>query len=87
MEGFTKHKVEEARVHGWEFRFLVPISGTPIVSGISIPCLIPKILVGNFGLNSDVWRVRKLEFRFAIFGILVIFLRRNSVRLIAANLY
>ncbi len=33
---------------GWEFRFLVPISGTPIVSRIPIPCLIPKILVGIF---------------------------------------
>jgi hypothetical protein len=27
---------------------LVPISGTPIVSGIPIPFLIPKILVGFF---------------------------------------
>jgi hypothetical protein len=33
---------------GWEFRFLVPISGTPIVSGIPIPFSIPKIPVGFF---------------------------------------
>ncbi len=33
---------------GWEFQFLVPISGTPIVSGIPIPFLIPKITVGYF---------------------------------------
>jgi hypothetical protein len=38
---FTKHL-------GWEFRFSVPISGTPIVSGIPIPFLIPKIPVGFF---------------------------------------
>ncbi len=48
---------------GWEFRFLVPISGTPIVSRITIPFLIPKIPVGKYFLNSDVWRVRKSEFR------------------------
>ncbi len=72
---------------GWEFQFLVPISGTPIVSGIPIPFSIPKIPAGFFFWNSDVWRVRKLEFRFAIIGIPVISLRRNSVRLIVANLY
>ncbi len=33
---------------GWEFQFLVPISGTPILSGIPIPFLIPKIPVGFF---------------------------------------
>jgi hypothetical protein len=33
---------------GWEFRFLVPISGTPIVSRITILCLIQKIPVGIF---------------------------------------
>jgi hypothetical protein len=33
---------------GWEFQFLVPISGTPIVSGIPIPFLIPKIPVGKY---------------------------------------
>jgi hypothetical protein len=32
---------------GWEFQFLVPISGTPIVSRIPIPFSIPKIPVGN----------------------------------------
>ena len=30
---------------GWEFRFLVPISGTPIGSGIPILFQIPGILV------------------------------------------
>ncbi len=73
---------------GWEFWFLVLISGTPIVSGIPIPFLIPKILVGkNVFWNSNVWRVRKSEFRFVILGIPVICLRRNSVHLIVANLY
>jgi hypothetical protein len=33
---------------GWEFQFLVPISGTPIRSRIPIPFLIPKIPVGSF---------------------------------------
>jgi hypothetical protein len=47
---------------GWESRFLVPISGTPIVSRILISFLIPKILVGFFFGNSNVWRVRKSEF-------------------------
>jgi hypothetical protein len=49
---------------GWKLQFLVPISGIPIVSGIPIPFLTPKILVGKYFLNSDVWRVRKSEFRF-----------------------
>jgi hypothetical protein len=31
---------------GLEFRFLVPISGTPIGSGIPIPFSIPEIPVG-----------------------------------------
>ncbi len=31
---------------GWEFQFLVPISGTPIISRILIPFSIPKIPVG-----------------------------------------
>ncbi len=33
---------------GWEVQFSVPISGTPIASGILILYLIPKILVGFF---------------------------------------
>ncbi len=33
---------------GWEFQFLVPISGTFIVSVIPILFLIPKIPVGFF---------------------------------------
>ncbi len=32
---------------GWEFRFLVPISGTPIGSRIPDPFPIPKIPVGK----------------------------------------
>jgi hypothetical protein len=71
---------------GWEFQFLVPISGTPIISRIPIPFLVPKIPVGFF-FNSNVWRVRKLEFRFAKFGIPVICFRRNSVCIIIASLY
>jgi hypothetical protein len=38
----------------WEFRFLVPASGTLIRSGIPISFLIPKIPVGIFLLNSAV---------------------------------
>ncbi len=33
---------------GWEFRFSVPISRTPIGGGIPIPFTIPKIPVGFF---------------------------------------
>jgi hypothetical protein len=33
---------------GWEFQFLVLISGTPIISKTPIPCSIPKIPVGFF---------------------------------------
>ncbi len=36
---------------GWEFQFLVPISGTPIVSGIPIQFSIQKIPVGTFFEN------------------------------------
>ncbi len=43
---------------GWEFRFSVPISGTPIGSGIPIPFLIPKIPVGKFFSNSAVEKLR-----------------------------
>ncbi len=45
---------------GWEFQFLVLISGTPIRSGIPIPFLIPKIPVGFF-LNSAVEKSRNLN--------------------------
>jgi hypothetical protein len=41
----------------------------------------------NFFGNSDVRRVRKLEFLFEVFGISVICLRRNSLHLTIANLY
>ena len=43
---------------GWEFQFLVPISGTPIGSGIPIPFSIPKITVGKFFSNSAVEKSR-----------------------------
>ncbi len=33
---------------GWDFQFLVPISGTPIGSGILILFLIPEITAGFF---------------------------------------
>ena len=33
--------------------FLVPISGTPIVSRIPIPCSIPKIPVGFYFCSTD----------------------------------
>ncbi len=35
---------------GWEFRFFVPISGTPIEGRIPILLTIPKIPVGFFFL-------------------------------------
>ncbi len=54
---------------GWEFRFLVLISGTPIQSKIPDLFPIPKIPVGIVFWNSNFWKVRKLEFWFAIFGI------------------
>ncbi len=59
----------------------------PIVSGIPIPFSIPDIPVGIIFWNSDVWRVKKLEFQFAIFRILATCLRRNSLRLNVTNLY
>jgi hypothetical protein len=48
---------------GWEFQFSVPISGTPIGSGIPIPFSIPKIPVGFFFSNSAVekWRNRNSD--------------------------
>jgi hypothetical protein len=53
--GFERHVYAEL---GWEFRFLVLISGTPIGSGIPISFLIPKIPVGKFFLNSAVEKLR-----------------------------
>ncbi len=43
---------------GWEFRFSVPISGTPIGSGILIPFSIPKIPAGIFFSNSAIEKSR-----------------------------
>ncbi len=37
---------------------MVPISGTPIGSGIPLPFLIPKITVGKFFSNSAVEKMR-----------------------------
>jgi hypothetical protein len=58
---------------GWEFRFLVPIPGTPIRSGISIPFLIPEIPVGYFfeilmSGKSENWNFdwQNLEFRYFV---------------------
>ncbi len=48
---------------GWEFQFLVPISGTPIGSGIPIPFLIAEIPVGFF-FEFRCWKIDKSEFRF-----------------------
>jgi hypothetical protein len=48
---------------GWEFQFWVPISGTPIGSGIPIPFSIPKIPVGIF-FEFRCLKIEKSEFRF-----------------------
>ncbi len=79
---YYKAIVESGLWLGWEFRFLIPHckrnSNSVFDSKDS----------GRFVFwNSDVWRDRKSEFWFAIFGIPVISLRRNSVHLILANLY
>jgi hypothetical protein len=44
---YYKKFVKSLTKLGWEFRFLVPISGTPIGSGIPDPFPIRKILVGK----------------------------------------
>jgi hypothetical protein len=59
---------------GWEFRFLVPISGTPIVSGNPIPFLIPKIPVGIFLLKFRCLESQKIGILIPKFGIRVIIL-------------
>jgi hypothetical protein len=63
-------KDTSSSVLGWEFQFLVPISGTPFGSGILIPFLIPKIPVGFFfeilmSGKSENWNsdLRYSEFR------------------------
>jgi hypothetical protein len=68
--GAIDHSDPANFILGWEFQFLVPISGTPIGGGILIPFTIPKISVGFFfeipssgepeNWNSDL---RFLEFR------------------------
>jgi hypothetical protein len=45
---YAKNDATSSMNLGWEFRFLVPISGTPIKNGILILFLIPTILVGFF---------------------------------------
>jgi hypothetical protein len=47
------HQYRDRIELGWEFRFLVPISGTPIVNRILIPFLVLGIPVGIL-LNSAV---------------------------------
>jgi hypothetical protein len=47
LSKWKPHAGGEGGSLGWEFQFLVPISGAPIGSGIPIPFLIPKIPVGN----------------------------------------
>ena len=65
---------------GWEFQFSVPISGTPIGSGILIPFLIPEIPVRFFFWfpllkNKQIWiPIPKFEIQKKI--------RRKSVHLI-----
>ncbi len=56
-------------VLGWEFQFSVPISGTPIASGIPIPFSIPKIPVGKFFSNSAVKKMRNWNSESEKFGI------------------
>jgi hypothetical protein len=73
--GFVKVKFQ-VLVLGWEFQFLILISGTPIGSGIPIPFPIPDIPV--IFLISDFWKVRTSEFRFAKFEIQVTCWHRNS---------
>ncbi len=58
-------------VLGSEFRFSVPISGTPIGSGMPITFLIPEIPVGFFfeipmSGKSENWNseLQNLEFRY-----------------------
>ncbi len=65
---------------GWEFQFLVPISGTPIGSRILIPFLIPDIPVRIF-LNSAVEKSSNRNSDFEIRNSKIL-LRRNSVHLI-----
>ncbi len=72
IESDTSLSSQSSIILGWEFQFLVSISGTLIEGVFPILFTIPKILVGFFFWNSDFWRVRKLEFRFAFFGITAI---------------
>jgi hypothetical protein len=58
-----------ARQLGWEFQFLVPISGTPIVSGIPIPFLIPKIPVGKYFFEFQCLESQKIGIPIPKFGI------------------
>ncbi len=67
---------------GWEFQFLVPISGTPIRSGIPILFLIPKIPVGVFFSNSAVEKSRNWNFDSEIWDSKTN-KRRNSIHLIS----
>ena len=69
---------------GWEFQFLVPISGTHIRSGILIPFTIPKISVGFSFSNSAVEKSRNQNFNPKIWNSEKKNCR-NSVHLISLN--
>jgi hypothetical protein len=53
---------------GWEFQFLVPISGTPIERGIPLPFLIPKITVG-FIFSIPLLKNQEIRIPIPKFGI------------------
>jgi hypothetical protein len=59
---------------GWEFQFLVLISGTPIISRIPIPFLISKIPVGIILLKFQCLESQKIKIPIPKFRILVIIL-------------
>jgi hypothetical protein len=71
---------------GWEFQFLVPISGTPIGSRISISFLIPKITVGKFFSNSAVEKLRNWNSDSEIWNFEKKKKRTNSIHLILHTL-
>ncbi len=71
---------------GWEFQFLVPISGTPIGGGIPIPFTIPKIPDGFF-LKFRFLESQKIGIPICNFRNSNNFLHRNSIHLFVANLY
>jgi hypothetical protein len=71
---------------GWEFQFLVPISGTPIGGGIPIAFTIPKIPVGFF-FEIPISGEPEIGIPIRNFQNYGNFLHRDSVHLFVANLY